>query len=154
MFGKVKKWLGIEGVKVELLLPEEVRTADGVVNGKLRFFSMNPQTVNSIHIKMIERYARGRNDDRLVDEYQLGAISLKRTIDIPANQPVELSFSLPFNIQTSRMDDLASDNLLLNPLVKLSKWWSKVSSEYRLEVEANAVGVALNPFDKKNIRLK
>ena len=154
MFGKVKKWLGIEGVKVELVIPEEVRRSDEVVKGKLRFYSMNPQTVTRVHLELIERYARGKADDRLVDEYKLGSITLDRNIEIPAGEAVELGFELPFQVSDSRMDQLAASNPIMGGIVKLSKWFSNVSSEYRIEVEANTLGVALHPFDKKTIKIK
>ena len=51
MFGKVKRWLGIEGVKVELILPEEIKSGDGLIEGKLRFQSMHTQKVKSIKLK-------------------------------------------------------------------------------------------------------
>ena len=154
MFGKVKKWLGIEGVKVELVLPEEIKLSDGIVLGKLQFYSMNSQTVSRIHIKMIERYSRGRDDNRLVDEYKLGEITLNKDIEVPAGEPVEMSFELPFNVSTSRMDEIADQNPIFGGLVKVGKWFSKVKSVYRIEVEANAVGVVLNPFDRKIIQVK
>ncbi|MFK7808600.1 MAG: sporulation protein [Saprospiraceae bacterium] len=154
MFGKVKKWLGIEGVKVELLLPEEVRESDGSIKGRLRFYSMSPQTVTRVHIKLVERYSRGRDEDRLVDEYELGAITLDRSIDIPGGEPVELGFELPFSVSDSKMDEIGNQNFLMGGLVKISKWFSKVNSEFRVEVEAKTLGVALSPFDKKTITIK
>jgi SpoOM protein len=154
MFGKVKKWLGIEGVKVELILPEEVRRVDGRVRGTLRFSSLSPQTVTRIHLQMIERYSRGKGESRLVDEYNLGTITLNKNIDIPADQPIELSFELPFQVNDSRMDQLANSNPIAGGLVRLSKWFSNVSSEFRIEVEAQTQGVALAPFDKKTIKIK
>ena len=71
MLKRVKKWLGIEGVKVELILPEEVKKIDGIVSGRIRFTSMNPQTVTSVHLKLIEKYIRGRRKQKLTDEYLL-----------------------------------------------------------------------------------
>ena len=35
MFGKVKKWLGIEGVKVEVVLPDEINAKEEKIKGKL-----------------------------------------------------------------------------------------------------------------------
>jgi len=54
MFGKVKKWLGIEGVKLEVLLPEEVLKEGKLLKGSLRFTSMNEQTVTFIKVVMVE----------------------------------------------------------------------------------------------------
>ncbi|HHS95127.1 MAG TPA: hypothetical protein ENJ45_00945 [Phaeodactylibacter sp.] len=154
MLKKVKKWLGIEGVKVELILPEEASIATGKVKGKLRFYSMQPQKVKHLHLQLIERYTRGRGDNRLVDEYVLGSIALKKTIDVPAEKIVEMGFELPFRVKDSDMDRLGKENILFAGISKVSKWLSNVKSEYRVVVEAKTEGVALPPFDEKNIILK
>ena len=58
MFGKVKRWLGIEGVKVELLIPEKVQAQEGCVDGVVRFYSMNEQVVKAVKVRIIEKYKR------------------------------------------------------------------------------------------------
>jgi len=151
MFGKVKKWLGIEGVKVELIIPEEINASSGQLEGVLRFYSMNEQTVKSIKITIIERYARGRKEEKLVDEYTLGTISINKKIEVPADQAIEIPFKLPFEVNKSEMDDIGDKNIVFGGLVKMGKWLNKVNSEFRVEVEAKVAGVALHPFDKKLI---
>ena len=153
MLGKVKKWLGIEGVKLELILPEELEEAAGLVKGKIRFFSMNDQTVTSVRVLMIERFSRGRGGEKMTDEYELGQISMDKTIEIPADQSIELDFSLPFAMVKSQVDEMESGNLLLSGLAKTAKWIRGVKSEYFVIAEAKVNGVALNPFDKKTIQL-
>jgi hypothetical protein len=154
MFGRVKKWLGIEGVKLELIIPEKVSARDGVVEGKVRFHSMNPQQVTYIKAVLIEKYSRGRGKDRRVDEYELGAIELKENIDIPANEPLEIEFSLPFSLVKSDMDELAEKNPLLGGAVRAARLLGKVRSEYFLQAEAKVRGTALDPFDKKSLLLR
>ena len=68
MIGKVKQWLGIEGVKLELLIPEGQTLAKGSISGTMRFQSMNPQTVTGIRVVLIERYSRGRKEELRIDE--------------------------------------------------------------------------------------
>ena len=41
MFGKVKKILGIEGVKLELIIPEKVNKETGIVTGVMKFTSLS-----------------------------------------------------------------------------------------------------------------
>lgn len=151
MFKKVKKWLGIEGVKLELILPEKVKRAAGVVKGKIRLSSMNDQTVDVIKVTLIERFSRGRKKEKLTDEYRLGEIQLEREIHISKDQPVVLDFSLPFELMKSEMDELEDKNLIFSGLVKIAKKLRAVNSEYYIEVEAKAKGTALHPFDKQMI---
>ena len=97
MFGKVKKWLGIEGVKLELVIPDEVTQKSGLIEGKLRFQSMNTQTVTAIRVRLIERYSRGRGKEKLIDEYELGSIQQAQNFEVPEHEPIEIDFSLPFS---------------------------------------------------------
>ena len=154
MFGKVKKWLGIEGVKLELVLPEAVKEETGEVNGKIRFYSKNEQTVTTIRLILIEKYSRGRRSDKKIDEYELGEINLKRKITVPAEEPIEIDFSLPFNMTKSEIDELEDKNLILGGIAKTAKWLRGVNSEYRIEAYAKVSGVALDPFDRRGVVIK
>ena len=154
MFRKVKKWLGIEGVKLELLLPDEIDSRSEEINGKIRLYSLNTQTVKQIVIKFVERYSRGRKEEKTTDEYQLGEIYLTDTIEVPADKAVEIDFTLPFITVKSEMDELQDKNFVMGGIVKAAKWMSGVKSEFRIEAEADVKGTALNPFDKKTIQLK
>lgn len=154
MIAKVKKWLGIEGVKVELILPESIRAKDGFVNGSVRLTSMNDQTVTYLKVTMIERYSRGRKGEKLADEYKIGEIELSRAIQVPANQPIDIEFTLPFELVKSNVENFADKNVIFKSLSKMAKTIYAVRSEFRVEAVATVTGVALNPFDRKSIKLK
>lgn len=154
MIGKVKKWLGIEGVKLELVLPEETDIRDQLIKGSIRLMSMNPQTVTGIKVVLIEKYSRGRGREKLIDEYELGHTLINRTYEVPAEEVVELDFELPFSILRSNIEEFGKRNFLFGGIAGLAKKLQGVRSEYRVEAEAEVKGVALNPFDRKQIVLK
>jgi hypothetical protein len=154
MIGKVKRWLGIEGVKLELQIPEKIQAKDGKLEGSIVFYSLNEQIVRQLRIVLVERYARGRGKEKLVDEYLLGEEVLDLTLSIPANTPVELPFSLTFSMVESEMDELEKQNFLFGGAVRAAKWLHRVKSVYRVEAEARVEGTALDPFDKKEIVIK
>jgi len=154
MIGKVKKWLGIEGVKMELLFDEDATTQKGIVSGLIRFTSMNSQAVTRIKVVLIERYSRGRGKEKLVDEYELGELQLEEEIEVPAGESVEVEFNLKYKLVRSEMDELEKSNFFMSPLVKVAKRISAVKSEYRVEAEAKVKGTALNPFDRKEISIR
>lgn len=154
MIGKVKQWLGIEGVKLELVLPEEVDSREKVVRGSIRLMSLNPQTVTGIKVVLIEKYSRGRSKEKLIDEYELGHTFIDRTYEVPAEEVVELDFELPFSIVKSDMEEFGNRNFLFGGIARAAKLMQAVRSEYRVEAEAKVKGVALNPFDRKSIKLK
>jgi len=66
------------------------------VEGLIRLESMHPQVVTRIRLALIERYARGRGKDRLVDEYLLGELIIDEEIAVHSDEPVEMEFALPF----------------------------------------------------------
>lgn len=156
MIGKVKKWLGIEGVKLELVLPVEVQTkkGQGMVEGIVRFQSMHPQTITHLELRMVERYSRGRRKEKLTDEYTLATIALDQYIAVIPDQVVEVPFQLPFELIHSDMQAFGNKNPLSRGLVSAIKWVEGVQSLYRIEAEAKVDGVALSPFDKKAIVIK
>ncbi len=154
MFGRVKKWLGIEGVKLEIIVPSDIDKRLGMVSGKLRFQSMNEQEVNYIKVVLIEKYARGKGAEQLIDEYELGSIEMHDAFNVPANETVEVDFVLPYAFFQSKVDEFEAHNLLTKGLARAAKWIRGAKSAYRLEAEAKVKGVALNPFDKKQVTFK
>ncbi|NND31427.1 MAG: hypothetical protein HKN76_02465 [Saprospiraceae bacterium] len=153
MLKRVKTWLGIEGVKVELIIPEVINIDDGVIKGSVRLSSMNAQSVTSLHFKLIEKYVRGRRKSKLTDEYLLSEKEVPVLIEVPANKPIDYQFDMSFNIIQSEMDRLEAKNFILKGLVKAAKKIKAVKSEFRLEVEADVLGTALNPYDRKILEL-
>ena len=154
MFGKVKKWLGIEGIKVALDLPDIAFKQVEAVSGKIRFFTKNEQEVEQIKVVLLERYERGRGKDKKVDEYNIGEILLKEAFTVPADEVIELDFTLPFKLVTSQMDEFATKNIFTSSVAKLAKSVSNVKSTYFIEVTAEVKGTALSPFDKQQIILQ
>ncbi len=154
MLDKVKQWFGIEGVKVELIIPEAVNLNSGIIKGQLQFSSLNAQTVQNINLKLIEIYTRGRRKNKMTNEYEIGQVTIFESFQVPAELPILVDFELPFELLKSEIDEMADKNFLLGGVAKLAKISRGVNSEFRVEVEANVKGTRLNPFDKKMILLK
>src|SRR5690606_29620193 len=132
MIGRVKKWLGIEGVKLELELPEEVKASGGVGKGTLRVQSMNAQTVTGAEIVLIEKYSRGRGKEKLIDEYELGKVRLDLQFEVPPEEILEVDFSLPFEMIQSEMDEFGSRNFIFRGIAGAAKSLRAARSEFRI----------------------
>ena len=98
--------------------------------------------------------SRAKKENQLIDEYLLGDIHLEQKIKVPANETIEIDFSLPFQLMQSEMDEYEDSNIVFGGLVKAAKWFSSVKSTYRIEATAKVKGVALDPFNKKMVELK
>jgi sporulation-control protein spo0M len=154
MIDKVKQWFGIEGVKVDLILPEVTSISSGFIKGQLQFTSMNEQTVQSVQLKLVEIYTRGRRSNKMTTEYQLGDITVDKSFIVPAEQPILIDFQLPFELMKSEIDEMGDKNIVLGGIAKLARFTRGANSTYRVECEANVKGTRLSPFDKKLITLK
>jgi len=153
MFGKVKRWLGIEGVKITMVLPAAVRISSGVVEGHLKFESMHAQVISHIHVTLMEKYIRGRWKNKLADLYKIGDIELEEEIEVPADTPVLIDFKLPFTVAKSEMDEIADKNIVFKKLVNTAKAIKNVRSEFYVQAEAKVKGTALSPFDKQELKM-
>lgn len=154
MFGTVKKILGIEGVKLELIIADKVRKDIGVVVGVVKLISLSDNNlIENIQIKMVEKYTRGRGDSKLINEYPMGELVQKENITMSKNDIIEIPFEMNFNYVRSEMDKMEEHNIFARGLVKLAKKARGVQSEYTLRAEAKVKGTTLGPFDIKRINL-
>lgn len=153
MLKKIKNILGIEGVKVELFLPEEVSISNGSISGQAVFTSLSDRKINSMTVRLIEKYRRGRSDSQLINEYLLGSLTLTLDMDIVKGETKKIDFELPFNMMLSEMDHLENRNVIIRRLVKLAKRLKNVRSEYKIVFEANVEGTKLNPVVTRDIQL-
>lgn len=151
MFGSIKNWLGIEGLKIEFEVDDVIKPLNGQIEGSLLFYSKRIQLVESVHVKLIERYTRGRRKNKLIDEYVLGEMEYTNTIEVPSEQFIELEFALPFELMKSDMDRMSEMNFVTRGLVEVAKKIKNAKSEFRLEATAKVKGVVVNPFVKKII---
>jgi len=154
MIGKVKSFLGIESVKIELEIPESININDEILLGKVIFKSKTNQTVKSIKIKLIEKYKRGRRKNKLINEYIVGKIEYNKQFIIKANKEIPFEFKLPFKIAQSEMDKIGSSNFISKSLVKVAKLLNNVKSEFRVEASAKIKGNAISPLTNVIVKLK
>ena len=151
MFGTIKNWLGIEGVKIEIQMDDEVKANSDKIEGSLLFYSKREQLVQSVHVKLVERYTRGRRKNKLIDEYVLGEMNYDKQIAVPAEQFIQLDFEMPFAVLKSDMDRLSDFSFLTRGFVEVAKKVKNARSDFRIEVSADVKGTAIPPLVKKVI---
>jgi len=154
MLHNVKKWLGIEGVKVSLELNETYSRAKQLIQGKVRFETQHTQTVTGLRFVLTEEYTRGRRQHRKTDEYEMARMSVTVDIKVKPEEPEWFEFELPFEITLSEIDTTEANGGLNGLLAKVAKTLHGANSVYRLEVTAKVQGTALSPFDKQYVNLQ
>ena len=76
---------------------------------------------------------------------------MDESFEVPADELLEINFTLPFKAVNSNIDEFQKKNILAGGLAKLAKTLSNVKSEYFIEVVAEVEGTALNPFDRQQV---
>lgn len=153
MFKILKNILGIEGVRLQLEIPESFSKKDDVIKGRLILSSKSAKTVESITIKLIEKYKRGRNEEALINEYTLSHQDIDLNVTIEENLPAKYDFELPLNLLKSEMDKLGDKNFLTKGLVSVAKKLKNVKSLYRIEASAKVQASITDPSVKMGIKL-
>lgn len=149
MIGKVKNWFGIEGVKLELILPEKQDRKAQCITGTIRLTTLQPKVVTQLRVTLIETYKRGRKQDKRIDDYTLGHIEWDERLTVHPDHPEEIDFTLPFEPLPSEIDAWAQRNWLARGPVQVAKWARNVQSTYRVHAEAQVENTRLHPFDEK-----
>ena len=152
MFGQIKRILGIEGVKIDVDVHQPVHLSSGKITGIIRLITLRDSEVTGIKLKMIEKYHRGRNKEKLIDEYLIGELDLNESFQLKKEEIIEIPFELPFTNYQSEMDKFQKSNFVASSFVKMAI--KGVKSEYRIEAEASVSGTKLSPLAKKQILIQ
>lgn len=153
MIGKVKKWFGIEGLKIALSTEEKYSREDNHISGIILLQAKDQELVEQIRIKLIEKYSRGRGKNRLIDEYVMADEIFDTPYIVEADSEFEIPFEINYREMVSNMDEIQRRNFLFNGIVKAAKLLKKASSTYRIEIEAKVKGTKFSPFVSKEIEI-
>ena len=153
MLHRIKQFLGIEGIKIKLEIPAILAAKATHFDGILHIRTMNNQAVNSLRIGLYERYTRGRRGNKKTEEILLGEIAIKENIQVLADEPLEIPFTLVFKRSLSQVDSLTRIPIA-GKIAEVAKWIAGATSEFYVVAEANVKGTALQPFDKVAIGFK
>ncbi len=154
MLGKLKKYLGIEGVKISLTFDDPILKSEKAIFGHVVLHSLSDQIVEAIELKLVERYHRGRNESKLIDEYELGSIVLADPIMISKNQEINVPFTLNYNPVLSEIDRFGEENFFNKGLAYIAKSIKGVKSDYRVIAKAKVQGTTLDPIVKRSVILE
>ena len=144
MFGDIKRWFGVEGLKIRLHLAEAYPRYIDTLNGEIELLAKGKQRLERLELKLIERYSRGRGEAQRSSEHLLGTWELPQALQLADGETQRFLFKLPFAFEKSNIDRLAEGNILQQGLASLAKNLKGVQSDYRLELEAWVAGQSLS----------
>ena len=143
--------LGIEGVKIDVEVINPINSSDDFIKGFVKLTTLRDSVIKGVVLKVIEKYSRGRQKDKLIDEYTIGFLELDDILEVKKEDIIQIPFEIPFKLYQSEMDLIQNKNFFTSGLVKLAKMVKGVKSDFRIEAEAIVQGTKLNPLAKKEI---
>lgn len=151
MLTKFKHLLGIEGAKLSVYLAEGSDPSTGTFKGNVVLSSLRPVKVLAIHLKLEERYQRGRRSRKLIDKYLLAERVMEVSIEVIPGEEKQVEFDLTYNKIKSPIDRFADKGAPARWLAGAVKLAKNARSTYVLTAEAVVEGTRLNPFDRIEI---
>ncbi len=152
-FQTIKNKLGIGGVKVSLQSPTQAAKGDGKIEGKITLTTKSEQEVVSLTVKMLEEYSTGAGSEKKTTTLELGVVNLPGGFTIKPGETKEISFTLPFAMIKSKNDEMKEKGGLMGTLGSVNSFISSEKSTFYVDAEADVKSAALDPSDKKQIKL-
>ncbi len=145
MLNRLKNILGIEGVKIEIDAPASLHLGLESLDFTLFFYTKSDQLIESVTIRLIEKYKRGWRNSKLIDEYILYENVEELDVSISPEEKFSAPLTISFDYTKSPVEKMG-ENILLKPLSKIALMAKRAKSNFRLEVSAQIKGVRVNPL--------
>jgi hypothetical protein len=156
-FDKLKKNLGVGGVKLQLQIPPNVVAKDSQIVGKVVVTSESPLTVSKVTVKLVETHTRREADANGVHKTEInnvGQVDLTEIFQIGPGQQKIIDFTLPFLLRATANSQLLEMGGAAASVGKnLNALFGDQRITYRLEASADVEGVALGPSNTVNVNL-
>jgi hypothetical protein len=152
LWGKVKGWLNIGGVKVLLWkYSEPLHRSDPVITGAVLLKTKSPRTVLSVEIRLVEEHTYKKDDQTKTDTTILGKVRFPES-EPGLGYPFEIKpgedREQPFTLRVAMLDRLRDRSGTLGTVAKVGAFLSQDRVESYLIAEADVQGTPLDPTHK------
>jgi hypothetical protein len=150
---KIKQWMGIGGVKLELAVAPQCPKGAGKFGGAVKLTSKSEQQVTSIEVKLVEEWSTGRGAEKKTKTLELGKTSIDGAFTLKAGEQRQIDFVVPFELVKSSNDRLKEKGGVLGAMGKAGAFMDSESSTYKIVADASVKGTAFGPGDSRTIQL-
>lgn len=142
LWTKIKGWLNIGGVKVQIEgVNPMVSKSGNAIKGKAVLAAKSDKQVTKVGFKFILRKTTGRGNDKKTKEFILGQSNGTAPFEIKTGETKTLDFSIPYSIEQS-LKDMGG---MLGTVGKLAAFAAKEKMEYYVIAKRDVKGTALSP---------
>ena len=153
MFSKLKKFMGVVGINVELEIPDELPLDATMLEGVVRVTAKQTQHITKVKVTMKQVHQEGSGADRTSKEYQIGEIMITDDpFDINEGEVKEFSFRLFFMRRKTADQRRSEQGGLMGAMGKLGKMMDNEKDTFWVNAMADVKGAALDPNDTEEIK--
>jgi hypothetical protein len=152
MFSKLKQFVGMVGITVELDIPGNLAKDASALTGTVRVIAKQDQHITRVTANMKQTHTEGSGEKRVSNDYEIGEIIItNQAFDIKAGETKEFPFTMAFQRRQSGDQRLAESGGVLGALGKFSTMIDNEQDEFWVNAMADVKGAALDPNDNKKI---
>ncbi|MBN1618446.1 sporulation protein [Candidatus Dojkabacteria bacterium] len=146
LWDKIKQWLGIGGVKLDVDMDQHLDFNMTEVKGQVILESKSDQTVNSVTVEMEDVFTYKVGDTYKTKKYPMGKVTVSdKPMKIAAGEQKALDFILPISFLKTSADEMKSHGGIGKALGSASAFMAGQKSSYNVVASATVEGTALGP---------
>ncbi len=152
MFSKLKQFVGMVGITVQLDIPSNLTGDSDTLTGVIRIIAKQDQHITKVAVNMKQTHTEGTGEKRVSNDYSIGEnIITNQPFDIKAGESKEYPFTLAFTRRKTGEQRLAESGGVLGAIGKLGQLADDSHDEFWVNAIADVKGAALDPNDNKKI---
>jgi len=151
-FQKVKQFLGIVGVKVEMQVDDTFSKTGDTIQGKVIITSKSEQQILSVEVGFEEVWRIGKGQDETMKTFELGEWKLEEEFTIKPGESREFPFKLNYSMIKSENDRMMESSKVGKALGGLGKMMDGEKSNFWLKAMADVKGAAFDPNCVKEMK--
>lgn len=154
-FGKLKQWLGIGTLKIEIDLPDSTVTPKSQeIPGKVIVTGKGDQHVNAITVVAREYWTRKELGGKETKKcFEMGTLTLNKVFDIKKGETQTFEFTLPIRFVKSTEDELIEKGGVMGAIGSFSAGLRQ-KSEMTLCATVDVEGAAFDPNQIVHLNFK
>jgi hypothetical protein len=153
-FSKIKQFLGIGGIKVELDLDPQITFKTTKLTGTITLTAKSDQLVKSITYKLEEEWTRKVGDETKTKHFTLGEKEITDEFTMKEGETKKISFELPIAFVKNNEDQLKEMGGAMGALGKLSALTDGQKSVFTFIAKPDVDGTFLDPSATQKMELK
>jgi len=153
MIGRVKKILGIDSLKLEIITKDRYDNRASCIEAELVVLGKCDGNIREIEVSVIEKYSRGRFGGKQTDQYVIGFMRTGQNLPFRNGKVLTIPVNIPVKYLQSPMDKFGQKNFIARGLSSGAKLLRGVRSDFRLEVNIKIDGSAVKVFKTAPLKI-